>query len=81
MDADLFISLVIAHIIGDFYLQTDLFCRQKATLKLKSPFLYLHALTVGLLSWLLVPTHRSKPFLGVGIQIFSTILSEMDLNM
>ncbi|MDE7149759.1 MAG: DUF3307 domain-containing protein [Bacteroidales bacterium] len=57
MDADFFISLVIAHIIGDFYLQTDYFCEQKATLKLKSPFLYLHALIVGLLSWLLVPTH------------------------
>lgn len=57
MDADLFISLVIAHIIGDFYLQTDYFCEQKATRKLKSPFLYLHALVVGLLSWLLVQTH------------------------
>lgn len=57
MDADLLISLVIAHVIGDFYLQTDHFCRQKATLKLKSPFLYFHALIVGLLSWLLVPTH------------------------
>ncbi len=56
MDADLFISLFIAHIIGDFYLQTDHFCRQKAALKLKCRFLYLHSLTVGLLSWLLIPT-------------------------
>lgn len=31
MDADLFISLITAHVIGDFYLQTNYYCEQKAT--------------------------------------------------
>lgn len=56
MNLDLFISLITAHVIGDFYLQTDACCQQKATLKLKSRFLYLHPLIIGGLSWLAVPT-------------------------
>lgn len=56
MNLDLFISLITAHVIGDFYLQTDAWCQQKATLKLKSQFLYLHPLIIGSLSWFAVPT-------------------------
>ena len=52
MNNALFWSLVLAHIIGDFYLQTDKCCKQKETRKFKSWFLYVHAITLGLLSWI-----------------------------
>lgn len=56
MDSGLFLSLAVAHIIGDFYLQTDKCCEQKERSKLKSWFLYVHAIIMGLLSWILVPS-------------------------
>ncbi len=56
MNSTLFLSLVLAHIIGDFYLQTDECCKQKETRKFKSWFLYVHAIIIGLLSWIIVPS-------------------------
>ena len=56
MNNTLFLSLVLAHIIGDFYLQTDKCCEQKETRKFKSWFLYVHAIIIGLLSWIIVPS-------------------------
>ena len=38
MNSILFLSLVLAHIIGDFYLQTDKYCQQKEERKFKSWF-------------------------------------------
>ncbi len=55
MNSTLFLSLVLAHIIGDFYLQTDKYCKQKETRKFKSWFLYVHAIIIGLLSWIMAP--------------------------
>ena len=56
MNSTLFLSLVFAHIVGDFYLQTDKYCQQKETRKFKSRFLYVHAIIIGLLSWIMVPS-------------------------
>ena len=56
MNSTLFLSLVLAHIIGDFYLQTDECCKQKETRRFKSWFLYVHAIIIGLLSWIIVPS-------------------------
>ena len=55
MNSPILLNLVLAHVIGDFYLQTDRACRQKEEQKLKSWFLYVHAIMIGLLSWVLVP--------------------------
>ncbi|MBQ8867542.1 MAG: DUF3307 domain-containing protein [Bacteroidaceae bacterium] len=55
MNSTLFLGLVLAHLIGDFYLQTDKCCKQKETRKFKSWFLYVHAIIIGLLSWIMVP--------------------------
>ncbi len=55
MNSALFLSLVLAHIIGDFYLQTDKCCEQKETRKFKSYFLYVHAIVIGALSWIIIP--------------------------
>lgn len=56
MNSALLLSLIMAHIIGDFYLQTDKYCKQKETKKFKSRFLYVHAIIIGLLSWMVVPS-------------------------
>ena len=56
MNSTMFLSLVFAHIVGDFYLQTDKYCEQKETRKFKSWFLYVHAIIIGLLSWIMVPS-------------------------
>jgi hypothetical protein len=47
MNSELFLSLFLVHIIGDFYLQTDKYCRLKESKKLKSWFLYVHATIIG----------------------------------
>ena len=52
----LFLSLLLAHVIADFYLQSDEYCKQNEEKKLKSWFLYVHSLIVGVLSWVLVPS-------------------------
>jgi hypothetical protein len=56
MNSTLFLGLALAHIIGDFYLQPDKCCKQKETRKFKSWFLYVHAITIGLLSSIIVPS-------------------------
>ena len=55
MNSTLFLSLALAHIIGDFYLQTDKNCQQKESKQFRSWFLYAHAIIIGLLSWMIVP--------------------------
>jgi hypothetical protein len=55
MNIQLAVSLILAHIIGDFYLQTDKYCQQKIEKKLCSPFLYAHSIIIGVLSWIVVP--------------------------
>lgn len=47
-------NLFVAHIVADFYLQTDESCRKKAEKGLKGWGLYKHALVVLALTWLVV---------------------------
>ena len=56
MNSWLLLSLLMAHVIGDFYLQSDKYCKKKEESKLKSPFLYVHSILIGLLSWAFVST-------------------------
>lgn len=55
MNSWLLLSLLLAHVIADFYLQNDRYCSQKEERKLKSWFLYVHSLLVGVVSWAFVP--------------------------
>ncbi len=55
MNSWLLLSLLTAHVVGDFYLQSDKYCKRKELLKIKSAFLYIHSVIVGLLSWAFVP--------------------------
>ena len=57
MNSWLFLSLILAHVIGDFYLQNDKYCTQKEERKFKSWFLYVHSLVIGGMSWVAVPVY------------------------
>ena len=57
MNSWLLLSLLLAHVIADFYLQNDKYCLQKEERKLKSWFLYVHSLLVGVVSWAFVPVY------------------------
>ncbi len=50
----LFLQLFLAHILGDFVLQSNAWVRSKQKKKLKSPHLYLHILLHGALVMVLV---------------------------
>lgn len=54
MNKWLLLSLLVTHIIGDYYAQSDTLCQQKEIHKGKSLFLYIHALIIGILSWAVV---------------------------
>ena len=56
MNSWLLLSLLTAHVIGDFYLQSDKYCKRKKESKFKSSFLYIHSIIIGLLSWAFVLT-------------------------
>ncbi len=48
------IELLLTHVVGDFYCQTDKSCQEKLQLRLKSKSLYVHSLIISLLSWMIV---------------------------
>lgn len=49
---ELFLCLVLAHMVADFVLQSNKVCKDKAEKKWKSVYLYVHALIVFGLAWL-----------------------------
>ena len=49
---ELFLSLLVAHLLADFALQTRRGCKVKVKRKWRSPYHYGHALVVFALSWL-----------------------------
>lgn len=52
MWVELFLSLILAHLVADFVLQTRKTCEDKIERRIRSPYHYLHAVTVFGLSWL-----------------------------
>ena len=57
MNSWLFLSLLLGHVIADFYLQNDKYCSQKEEKKFRSCFLYVHSLLVAVVSWALALSH------------------------
>lgn len=51
MNIILFVTLLTAHLIGDFLLQTDSLCEKKRTKKIKCTFLYIHAIIIAILAF------------------------------
>ena len=52
MMGQLFLNLLLAHVVGDFYCQTGRSCLGKREKGLKGSDLYVHALIILVLSWL-----------------------------
>ena len=52
MGLDLFLCLLLAHLISDFALQTSKSCKHKREYKWRSGYHYCHAMVVFALSWL-----------------------------
>ena len=50
----LIIHLIIAHILGDFYLQTKKSCENKFLYSVKGKSLWLHSFIIGFLSWVAI---------------------------
>lgn len=51
---EVFIKLLLAHIIGDFFLQSDDFCKRKLKNGVKGYELYIHSLIIFVLSWMVL---------------------------
>lgn len=49
----LFYNLLLSHLISDFWFQSDVLCKQKQERRYKSWFLYVHAVVIGMLAYLL----------------------------
>lgn len=52
MCVELFLCLLLTHLVADFVLQTDKSCKSKADNKWRSPYQFIHAGEVFVLSWL-----------------------------
>lgn len=50
----LILNLIVAHILGDFYLQWDSMCKDKKSRHFRSRYLYLHFLIIFVLSYFAV---------------------------
>ena len=64
----LIFNLIIAHILGDFYLQTKKSCENKFLYSAKSKSLWLHSFIMGVLSWIAIWDFRGW-WLALGIMI------------
>ena len=64
----LIFNLIVAHILGDFYLQTKKSCENKFLYAIKGKSLWLHSLIIGVLSWIAIWDFRGW-WLALGIMI------------
>ena len=80
MNIWLLLSLLMAHVIGDFYVQNDKYCKKKEESKIKSPFLFIHSVIMGLLAWAFVP---AMDFWAFAALVFAThwLIDAMKLGM
>ncbi len=51
---NLFFNLIVAHVLGDFYLQWGSSCKNKILYSVKGKDLWLHSLVIGILSWIAI---------------------------
>ena len=54
----LFANLLLAHLVGDFLLQSNTLCESKDRKHHKSAFMYVHALIIALLSWMAIGNYQ-----------------------
>lgn len=70
----LFYNLLLSHLIGDYWFQTDKFCKEKVEKKYKSPFLYIHAIIMGLLAYLFSNGYASFGMWAIFIAVSHLII-------
>lgn len=51
---NLIFNLIIAHVLGDFYLQWGSSCKNKILFSVRGKDLWLHSLVIGILSWIAI---------------------------
>ena len=51
MWCEIVLRLILAHVVGDFVLQTDEWCGKKMKYGLRGVYLYVHAVVIFILSW------------------------------
>mgnify|MGYP002853439876 CR=1 FL=1 len=51
---NLFFNLIVAHVLGDFYLQWGSSCKNKVLFSIRGKDLWLHSLAIGILSWIAI---------------------------
>ena len=54
----LFANLLLAHLVGDFLLQSNTLCESKERKHHKSAFMYVHALIIAILSWVAIGNYQ-----------------------
>lgn len=54
MISDLIFNLLVAHIVGDFYLQWNSFCRNKIRYSVRGYAIWVHVIFIGVLTWFAV---------------------------
>ena len=54
----LFANLLLAHLVGNFLLQSNALCESKERKHHKSAFMYVHALIIALLSWMAIGNYQ-----------------------
>jgi hypothetical protein len=62
------IRLIVAHLVADFLLQTNYSITDRNTKKIRSPYLYLHGIIVGILTYLFLADWRN-PYLPIFIML------------
>lgn len=62
MFIDLFLRLLLAHVLSDFFLQNDAWCKQKLEKRFACWHCYAHAFIVFLLSWMALWTWSAWSF-------------------
>ena len=55
---NLFFNLIVAHVLGDFYLQWGSSCKNKVLYSVKGKDLWLHSLVIGVLTWVAISDIR-----------------------
>ena len=70
---NLFFNLIVAHILGDFYMQWGSSCKNKVLYSVKGKDLWLHSLVIGILSWIAIWDLRGW-WLALCIMVFHFLI-------
>ena len=77
---NLFFNLIVAHVLGDFYLQWGSSCKNKVLYSVKGKDLWLHSLVIGILSWIAIWDLRGW-WLALCIMVFHFLIDWIKSHM